>query len=300
MFYETTQLPVFHVAERGYLRKSVLDRNAQKSPPSLLFKVIWENKEKQQHMDNIYSSLPSDILFNILSFLSARDTCVVGSCSKFSRALCDTDSIWFSLAIQRWPSLNLPANSQIQHDCYSAADPLLCFKGWKKFYITRHSEVAAGACAVVEFVEKCSASAPLEARDYLKALGDVRSLHLDFKDVELLLFNPKLNVLLHLLGLHYCIDALQVPLNHVAEALQRCEIGERQVLVKWWRGLWMHGFCLRDESHYRFISMADLAAEKHPVLGLLSRGAIYEVLRIQISVAFPHSVPWTCQTARTC
>ncbi|KAK9664265.1 hypothetical protein RND81_14G029600 [Saponaria officinalis] len=251
-------------------------------------------------MDNIYSSLPSDILFNIVSFLSARDTCVLGSCSKFWRALCDTDSIWFSLAEQRWPSLNLPVNSEIPDHCYSSADPLLCFKGWKKFYITRHAEVAARASVVVEFVEKSSASAPLEARDYLKALEDIRSLHLDFKDVELLLFNPKLNVLLHLLGLHYCIDALHVPLNHVAEALQRCEIGERQVLVKWWkRGLWMHGFRLRDESHYRFISMVDFVTEKHPVLGLLSRGAIYEVLRIQISVASPHSVPWTCQTART-
>ncbi|KAL9237681.1 hypothetical protein vseg_012201 [Gypsophila vaccaria] len=236
-------------------------------------------------MDNIYTSLPSDILFKIVSFLPVRDTCVLGSCSKWWRELCGSDSIWAGLTRDRWPSLNLPDNAHTP-------------EGWKLFYMTRHFEVAARASVIVEYVEKRSSSASLEARDYLKALGDIRSLHLDFKDVELLLFKPKLNVLLNLVGLHYCVDELQVPVNHLAEALQRCKIAERQVLVKWWKlGHWIHGFRMRDESHYRLISMADLTTEKHEVLGVLSRGAVYEVMRIQISIAFPRSEPWTCRSS---
>ncbi|KAH9612142.1 hypothetical protein KSS87_018232 [Heliosperma pusillum] len=171
-------------------------------------------------------------------------------------------------------------------------------QGWKLFYVRRHYELATRASVIVKFVEQCSPSASLEARDYLKALGDIRSSQLSFEDVEMFLFKPKRNVLLNLVGLHYCIYQLQVPMKRVMNALECCKIAERQVLVKWWKlGQWQHGFRQRDESHYRMVSMADLATEKHEVLGVLNRGAVYEVMRIQVSVAYPLSGPWTCQSS---
>lgn len=88
-------------------------------------------------------------------------------------------------------------------------------------------------------------------------------------------------------------------LQHVMDALQGSDISERQVSIKWWKvGRWSNGFRLRDESHYRVVSLADLATKKQEdVLGVLSRGAVYEVIRVQISVASPLSVPWTCHTS---
>lgn len=49
---------------------------------------------------------------------------------------------------------------------------------------------------------------------------------------------------------------------------------------------------MRDESRSRSVSLADLAMEKEEeVLSVLHRGAIYEVLRVQISIADPSSNP---------
>lgn len=86
--------------------------------------------------------------------------------------------------------------------------------------------------------------------------------------------------------------------EYVMDALQGSNISERQVSIKWWKvGQWAYGFRMRDESHYRTMSLADLATNKQDdVLGVLSRGAVYEVIRVQISVAYPLSVPWTCQS----
>lgn len=53
---------------------------------------------------------------------------------------------------------------------------------------------------------------------------------------------------------------------------------------------------MRDESHSRWVSLADLATEDDEhVLGVLRRGAVHEVLRVQISVVGRPSTPWSCQ-----
>ncbi|KAJ8434922.1 hypothetical protein Cgig2_029768 [Carnegiea gigantea] len=168
--------------------------------------------------------------------------------------------------------------------------------GWKEFYMNRHQEMAGKASSIIKFVEQCSSSASLEVRDYLKAIEELCSMQLDFKDVELFLFKPELNVVLNLIGLHYCINWLGVPPENVMDALQCSSISERQVSVKWWKvGRWFYGFRLRDESHYRLVSLADLATHKQDVLEVLHRGAVYEVIRVQISVGYPLTNPWTCQ-----
>ena len=78
-------------------------------------------------------------------------------------------------------------------------------------YINRHNEIAGKAMEVVNFVEQSSLCQSLEVGDYLKAIEDLHAMQFGFKDVELLLFNPELNSLLNLVGLHYCISWLQVP-----------------------------------------------------------------------------------------
>ncbi|XVF28409.1 hypothetical protein REPUB_Repub15cG0027100 [Reevesia pubescens] len=103
----------------------------------------------------------------------------------------------------------------------------------------------------------------------------------------MLLFKPKLNVFLNLVGLHYCLTILQVPASRVMEALQSSKISDRQVCVNWWKlGRWFYGFRMRDESHSRCVSLEDFATAKDvEVLRVLNRGAIHEVLRVQISFA---------------
>lgn len=71
--------------------------------------------------------------------------------------------------------------------------------------------MAGRAMEVVKFVEQSSLSETLEVGDYLKAIEDLRTMQVGFKDVELLLFKPKLNSLLNLVGVHYCINWLEVP-----------------------------------------------------------------------------------------
>jgi hypothetical protein len=71
--------------------------------------------------------------------------------------------------------------------------------------------VAGKVIAVAKFVELCSQTESLEVRDYLKAIEEVSSTQLGFKDVQMFLFKPKCNVLLNLVGLHYCIHWLGVP-----------------------------------------------------------------------------------------
>ena len=71
------------------------------------------------------------------------------------------------------------------------------------------------------------------------------------------------------------------------ESLQSSKISDRQVCVKWWMlGRWFYGFRMQDESHSRCVSLEDLATSKDDeVLELLDRGAIHQVLRVQISFA---------------
>lgn len=234
---------------------------------------------------------PYDIAFRIASFLPVRDVCALGSCSKFWRELCGSDQLWVSLTGKRWPSLKLsdhPSTSNDQKSCPH-------FRDWKAFYIKRHHELGI---RVVKLVEQCSFPVSLEVQDYLKAIEELSSMQVDFMDVQMFLFKQELNVFLNLLGLHYSVYWLGVPLRYVLEALQGSDISERRVSIKWWKvGQWSNGFRLRDESHYRVVSLADLATNKQEdVLGVLSRGAVYEVIRVQISVAYPISVPWTCQS----
>ncbi|CAO2821952.1 unnamed protein product [Amaranthus hypochondriacus] len=248
-------------------------------------------------MKHLYTApnfdLPYDISLRIASFLPVRDVCALGSCSKFWRELCESDQLWVSLTTQRWPSLHLSHNSPIPD--YSIAQPSSATGGWKAFYVRRHLEMGS---KVLKFVERCSFSVSLEVQDYRKAIDELCSMQLDFMDVQMFLFKPELNVMLNLVGLHYGINWLGVPLQYILDSLKGSNISERQVSIKWWKvGRWSRGFRLRDEAHHHVVSLADLATEKQDLLVVLCRGAVYEVIRVQIAVAYPLNVPWTCQNS---
>ncbi|XP_044499685.1 uncharacterized protein LOC123221071 isoform X2 [Mangifera indica] len=144
----------------------------------------------------IQSALPDDILLKIASFLQEPEVCALGSCSQFWRNLCGSDCIWESLTKQRWPLLSLFDTPSVT--------------GWRGLYMKRHNEMASGTRDVINYVEQCMRSDSLEVGDYLQAIDDLNTMQLGFKDVQMFLFKPKLNVLLNLVGLHYCIFWLKM------------------------------------------------------------------------------------------
>jgi hypothetical protein len=85
----------------------------------------------------------------------------------------------------------------------------------------------------------------------------------------------------------------------VMDTLVGCNILERKVHVKWWKlGRWFYGFRMRDESCSCWVSLEDLLTGKgEEVLGVLRRGAVHEVFRVEISISNPTSTSW-CQSTQ--
>ncbi|PSR92649.1 F-box only protein [Actinidia chinensis var. chinensis] len=246
-----------------------------------------------KQLEGIQNSLPDDIALKIASSLQVSDVCSLGSCSRFWRELCGSDCVWASLYRERWPALDFAKikNPQIES----------ALMGWRGIYLRKHNEMASRATVVVHFMIQCLSAESIEVVHYLSAIENLCSMQFGFKDVQMFFFSPKLNVVLNLVGLHYCISWLGVPAEYIMEALNSCKISEREVCVRWWKlGRWFNGFRLRDESHSRTFSLADIAmAKEDAVLGVLHRGAIHEVLRVQISVAKPVCTPWSFQSSPT-
>ncbi|RDX64066.1 hypothetical protein CR513_57418 [Mucuna pruriens] len=244
---------------------------------------------------SLLTSLPQDVVFKIASLLQVRDLCALGCCSRFWRELCFSDCIWESLVRNRWP-----LNSSFHFASSSTRSPE--FETWRKLYLQRHVELGVRARSVEKFLEACSRSESLEVGDYLKAIDILIGTMFGFEDVQRFLFNPQMNVLINLVGVHYCLTILGIRGDKLVEALRTHEISDRRVCVKWWKvGRWFYGFRMRDESHSRWVSLADLATEDDEhVLGVLRRGTIHEVLRVQISVVgrARTSTSWSCQVTQ--
>ncbi|XWS53672.1 hypothetical protein CRYUN_Cryun10bG0020700 [Craigia yunnanensis] len=219
------------------------------------------------------SSLPNEIALKIASSLEVPDLSSLGCCSRVWRELCGSDCLWESLFKERWPPL--------YEDVLKDPD----LKGWRGFYIKQQEEMRSLAACVVQFGEQCSLSESLEVYDYRKAIKFLKAMEFGFKDVQMFLFQPKLNVLLNLVGLHYCLKCLQVPASLVIEALQSSKISDRQVCVKWWNfGRYSYGFRTDGKSHSRCVSLEDLAtAKEDEVLEVLDRGLTLDFLQVQIS-----------------
>ncbi|XP_058210920.1 uncharacterized protein LOC131323248 isoform X2 [Rhododendron vialii] len=105
---------------------------------------------------------------------------------------------------------------------------------------------------------------------------------LGFKDVQMFFFKPKLSVLINLMGLHYCISWLGVPIAYVWEALDSCKISEREVCVQ----RIPTGFCGFGYLRRTF-SLADIASGNEDTLLGLLRHRVNKPGRVQISVVKP-------------
>ncbi|MBA0725213.1 hypothetical protein Golax_021816 [Gossypium laxum] len=150
--------------------------------------------------DYSYSSLPKEISLKIASLLEAPDLSSLACSSRAWLEICASGDLWKPLFKERWPLL-----------CGSDEDPN--FKDWRGFYFKQHKEKKLQAESVINLVEKHSLSGSLNAVDYLRALSFLGRMQFSFRDVQMLLLKPKLNVLLNLIGLHYCLNNLQVPVN---------------------------------------------------------------------------------------
>ncbi|XVE82061.1 hypothetical protein DITRI_Ditri15bG0116400 [Diplodiscus trichospermus] len=225
--------------------------------------------------DHKFNSLPTDVALRIASFLPVPDLSSLGCCSRVWRDLCLSDCLWERLFKERW---SLSYESALK-------DPN--FKGWREFYKEQHERKASIALCVVNLVEQCSLSESIDINDFTKAVGFLISLRFGFKDVQMLFFKPKLNVLINLVGLHYCISFLEVPSSDVLEALQSSNISDRQVCVSWWKtGILLNGFRMPDVPHSRLISLEELATAKdEKMLGVFDQRTIREVYNVQISFA---------------
>lgn len=245
---------------------------------------------------NIENSLSDDIALKIASSLQVFDVCSLGSCSRFWRELCGSDCVWEALCKDRWPAICVDENPQSKsYDQKLGSNS----KSWRGLYISKHNEMAGKVASVTNFVERALAYESIEVGNYLKAVELLNSLQFGFKDVQMFLLKPKLNVLLNLVGMHYCLIWLEIRAESVSEALDSSQVSERQVCVQWWKlGRWFYGFRLRDESHSRNVSLGDLAASNEEILGVLHRGAIHEVIRVQISPAKPTHKSWSHQVAQ--
>ncbi|KAL3648876.1 hypothetical protein CASFOL_005279 [Castilleja foliolosa] len=238
---------------------------------------------------NIQNSLPYDIALKIASSLQALDVCSLGSCSRFWRDLCGSDCVWEPLCKDRWSGLSLDENQDLDSNS----------KGWKDVYISKHSEMVEKSALVTSFIERAIAYESIEVGNYLKAIELLSSLQFGFKDVQMFFLKPNLNVLLNLVGLHYCIICLGISADYIIEALNNNRVSERQVRVQWWKfGQWFYGFRLRDEFHSRNVSLRDLTAYNEEVIGVLNRGAVHEVIRVQISGSELTRTLWSHQVAQ--
>ncbi|KAL6971348.1 hypothetical protein U1Q18_031026 [Sarracenia purpurea var. burkii] len=251
--------------------------------------------------EGMQNSLPDDIALKIASSLQVSDLCSLRSCSRFWRELCDSDCVWEYLYRNRWGALGFRRDISAPKIKIAHLDPRIesSLTGWRGFYIHKHNEMASRATFVVDFVKQCSTTESIEVGHYLSAIEDLCSMQFGFKDVQMFFFSPKLDVLLNLVGLHYCISWLGVPAESIMEALELSKISKREVCVRWWKlGRWFYGFRLRDETRSRTFSLVDIAmAKEEEVLGVLHRGAIHEVLRVQISVAKPVCSSWSFQSS---
>uniref|UniRef100_A0A1D1YIS3 F-box domain-containing protein n=1 Tax=Anthurium amnicola TaxID=1678845 RepID=A0A1D1YIS3_9ARAE len=252
------------------------------------------NKPASPQWDPGLDTIPDDVALGVASFLGAADLCSLGSCSRSLRRLCEFDSLWASLCIKRWPSLDAPSRPSPGGEADSspsssaARAPTFPFpppaQEWKNFYVRCHQEMAGRVSNVIKSVEHYSQNESLEVGHYLKAVADLHSFALGFIDTKLFLLTVKRHVFLNLVGLHYVIFFLRVPGIDVMEALQSSQISERQVCVNWFRlGRWFYGFRLPDESRSRRVSLWELATSEEELRNILNRGAIHEVLRVQIT-----------------
>ncbi|KAG2619695.1 uncharacterized protein LOC120665696 isoform X2 [Panicum virgatum] len=148
-----------------------------------------------------WADLPEDIALAVASRLQEADVCALGGCSRSWRAACDADCVWERLFRCRWPAAAAEAAvaSRVQ--------------GRKALYINQHRRMNVAISNVVEFVGSSLNNGWLESECYLKAIADLAlTADIGFLDVQFFLFSRNHSAIINLIGLHFSIASLHVPM----------------------------------------------------------------------------------------
>jgi hypothetical protein len=90
----------------------------------------------------------------------------------------------------------------------------LLLQGWKAIYMNQHRRMAVAISNVVEFVGSSLNNGSLESEYYLKAIADLALIaDIGFLDVQFFLFTSNRSAIINLIGLHYSIASLHVPVS---------------------------------------------------------------------------------------
>ena len=84
----------------------------------------------------------------------------------------------------------------------------------------------------------------------------------------------------------------------ITNVIQEHNIAWKDVCVRWWSmgGMSTTGFRLKDHLHIENITLVQLMEEKHlGLFAILEKGAVYEIMRVQISANF-NSSAWVART----
>ena len=90
----------------------------------------------------------------------------------------------------------------------------ILLQGWKALYINQHRRMGVAISNVVEFVGSSLNNGWLESECYLKAIADLAlTADIGFLDVQFFLFSRNHSAIINLIGLHFSIASLHVPVS---------------------------------------------------------------------------------------
>lgn len=101
----------------------------------------------------------------------------------------------------------------------------LLMQGWQATYRNSHMEMGRRAKAVVELVKARTRHESVEVADYQNGLMLLSTTGLALYDVLLFLLTPVHNVLINLIGLHYCLFHLGAQVRFASSTAISLEIG---------------------------------------------------------------------------
>lgn len=90
----------------------------------------------------------------------------------------------------------------------------IMLQGWKALYINQHRRMGVAVSNVIESVGSSLNNGSLESEYYLKAIADLALIaDIGFLDVQFFLFSRNHSAIINLVGLHYSIASLHVPVS---------------------------------------------------------------------------------------
>ena len=103
-------------------------------------------------------------------------------------------------------------------------------QGWQAAYRNSHMEMGRRAKAVVELVKARTRHESVEVADYQNGLMLLSTTGLALYDVLMFLLSPVHNVLINLIGLHYCLFHLNAQVRKLTPISLTCILNHLRFL----------------------------------------------------------------------